>query len=120
MPEASPGPANQIDGAKQAFAWKAFDIPHALIGRATLGFAVLAALLGVGAWLLERGLTDRQIAGTVRVLGSLDTEASVFEQLWSQGDVPATMQQAEQAHIDEEQEQQTGQLADLSKAAANG
>lgn len=86
----------------------------------TAALAGVAALLAIGAFLGQQQLTDRQAAGAQRVLDSLAAESSVLDEKWQQGDVPATLLQAEQEHIAEESSQAAEQLGELSQGDGDG
>src|SRR4051812_32370119 len=103
-----------------SFDWKRFNVPHPLVSRTLSGLVVVVVVLVAAAWFVETRLTDRQIAGTQRVLQSLHAESGVLEERWRNGELPAVMLRAEQEHIEDEQKQQQAQLADLQKSSTNG
>lgn len=114
MRASKPSHHAKSEGAnREPFDWPVFNLPHALVHRVTIGLVVLTLLLAGAAWMVQQGLTDRQIAGSERVLQSLAAEARVLDQQWREGAFPARSLQAEQAHIDDESEQQRKQLAEL-------
>jgi hypothetical protein len=97
-----------------------FDVPKAVVARATFGLASLAVLLTGTAWLVQGLLVDRQLAGVRRVIQSLDAEASILNEQWRSGALPAETLQAEEQHIGDELEQQKAQFSQLEEALGSG
>ena len=104
----------------KSFSARPFNIPFSRVSRTLGALVVVVAILCGGAFLLLESITDRQIAGTERVLMSLDAEARELKKYWGQGSIPARMLQAELDHIDDEKSQQQAQLALLKKSSNHG
>ena len=104
----------------QSFSAEPFDIPHSRVSGSLLSLSAGALLLSGGAFFLQQNLIGRQMAGTERVLLSLDAESKELDASWAEGAIPAKMLTAENQHIDEEKEQQRSQLAQLKKSSDHG
>lgn len=120
MAQARPRHSAAKNSRKTAFPEEPFELSRPLMQAATVALAGIAALLAIGAFLGQQHLADRQAAGAQRVLDSLGAESSVLEEKWRQGEVPATLLQAEQEHIADESSQAAEQLSALSQEGGDG